>query len=72
MQTTITVRLSEKEAQALQTVCELTGKSRSEAVRDAIRAYEIDNLMKKIRADLVPRAEAIGWLTDEDVFRDVS
>ena len=33
-QTTLTVRLSEKEAQDLQAICELTGKSRSEVVRD--------------------------------------
>ena len=37
MNTTLTVRLSDKEAKALQAVCKKTGKSRSELVRDALR-----------------------------------
>ena len=35
MQTTLTVRLSDSEAQALDTICASTGKSRSEVVEEA-------------------------------------
>ena len=36
MQMTLTVRLVEKEAQALDALCEMTGKTRSEVVREAV------------------------------------
>ena len=72
MQTTITVRLTEKETEALRSLAEATGKSRSELVREALHAYEINCLMDRIRADLVPRAQAVGILTDEDVFLEMS
>lgn len=72
MATTLTVRLSDKEAKTLQTVCKLTGKSRSEIVREALRSFTFRERLNAVRAFAVPRAREIGWLTEEDVFRDVS
>jgi predicted transcriptional regulator len=72
MQTTLTVRLSEKEAQDLQAICDLTGKSRSEVVRDALRARIFRERLDAVRAIAVPRAQEAGLLTEEDVFREVS
>lgn len=70
--TTLTVRLGEKEAQSLDALCELTGKSRSEVVRDSLRLYGMRERLAALRRELRPHAQAIGWLTEEDVFRDVS
>jgi metal-responsive CopG/Arc/MetJ family transcriptional regulator len=70
--TTMTVRLTEKEAQDLKNICELAGKSRSEVVRDALRASFLRERLKTLRDELQPKAREIGWLTEEDVFRDVS
>lgn len=72
MQTTLTVRLSEKEAQDLQAICELTGKSRSEVVRDSLRAYRLRAALRASQAQLGPAARAAGWLTEEDILQDVS
>lgn len=72
MQTTITVRLSEKEAKALEALCEETGKSRSEVVRDALRERIALARFEEARRRLIPYAEVAGYLTDEDVFQDVS
>lgn len=72
MQTTLTVRLSEKEAQELQAVSELTGKSRSELVREALRAKLFAARLDTLRNVAVPRAREISWLSEEDVFRDLS
>lgn len=69
MQTTLTVRLSEKEAADLQAICELTGKTRSEVVRDSLRARVFRERLDALRAVAVPRAQEAGLLTDEDVFR---
>jgi len=72
MSATLTVRLSAKEAKSLDAVCKMTGKSRSEVVRESLRGYEIRRGLAEIRAELVPKARVAGWLTEEDVFRDVS
>ena len=68
----LTVRLDDELDEALSRASERSGKSRSDIVRDALkrqmRLLEFDAL----REQLMPYAEAQGWLTDEDVFRDVS
>jgi predicted transcriptional regulator len=72
MATVLTVRLDDEMEEALSRACERSGKSRSDVVRDALkrqmRLMEFDSLRER----LMPYAEAVGWLTDEDVFRDVS
>jgi predicted transcriptional regulator len=72
MQTTLTVRLSEKEARDLTAICKLSGKTRSEVIRESLRAQVLRQRLDALRRELVPRAQAIGWLTEEDIFRDVS
>lgn len=70
--TTMTVRLTEKEALDLQNICELAGKSRSEVVRDALRAYRLRHALRESQALLGAAARETGWLTEDDVLRDVS
>jgi predicted transcriptional regulator len=72
MNTTLTVRLSDKEAKALQAVCKKTGKSRSELVREALRQELFRTQLQALRATVVPKARAAGWMSEEDVFREVS
>ncbi len=72
MQTTVTVRLSEKEARDLLEICELSGRTRSQVVREALRGAVFRARLDALRAVLIPRARQIGWLTEEDIFRDVS
>jgi len=71
MQSTLTVRLSGKEAADLQAVCELTGKSRSEVVRGSLRDRLFRERLKVLQDELRPKAREIGWLTEDDLFRDV-
>lgn len=72
MQTTLTVRLSDAETQYLKQLCELTGKSRSEVVRDALRASALVETLRASQKLLAPEARKIGWLTEEDILNDVS
>lgn len=48
------------------------GRTRSDVMRDALRRQL--NLMRfeRTRRRILPFAESQGYLTDEDVFRDVS
>lgn len=72
MQTTLTVRISDREAQSLDGLCTSTGKSRSEVVRDALRGYSLREALRQSQAQLAPLARASGWLTEDDILQDVS
>jgi len=72
MQTTLTVRLSEVESQSLDSLCASTGKSRSELVRESLRAYRLRDALRQSQAQLAPLARTSGWLTEDDILNDVS
>jgi predicted transcriptional regulator len=72
MSTTLTIRLDDELSKSLNQAAEGSGRTRSEVVRDALRRQLAISALKEVREQLMPLAEAHGWLTDEDVFRDVS
>tara|TARA_Y100000590_G_C15710915_1_gene1010248 strand:+ start:1092 stop:1310 length:219 start_codon:yes stop_codon:yes gene_type:complete len=72
MNTAITIRLDETLDQMLNTVSTQTGQSRSEIVRSALRRQLSVILFEQLRGKTMPFAEAAGYLTDEDIFQDVS
>lgn len=68
----LTIRLDRDLDRQLDRVAAATGRSRSDLVRDALRRQLALTQFEQLRRRLVPFAEARGYLTDEDVFRDVS
>ena len=72
MSTTLTIRLDDALSKSLDQAATDSGRTRSEVVRDALRRQLAISALDEVRKQLVPLAEAHGWLTDEDVFRDVS
>ncbi len=72
MSTSLTIRLDDQLSQSLDKAATGSGRSRSEVVRDALRRQLAISALDEVREQLIPLAEAHGWLTDEDVFRDVS
>lgn len=72
MATVLTVRLDDELEEDLDRACARSGRSRSELVRDALRRQIRLSEFIALRQEIMPYAEAAGWLTDEDVFRDVS
>jgi predicted transcriptional regulator len=69
---TITVRLDKKLDSDLKKLAKRTGRPKSELIRDALRRQLALTRFEELRKSVAPFAEARGWLTDEDVFRDVS
>ena len=67
-----TIRLDPKLSRQLAQVAKRTGRSRSEVVRDAIQRQFAVARFQELRRRIMPLAEARGYLTDEDVFREVS
>ncbi len=72
MKGTVSIRLDEDLEQALDRVCRDSGLSRSEVIRSALRRQLGVLEFDRVRERVLPFAEARGYLTDEDIFRDIS
>jgi len=68
----LTIRLDPELEKQLDRLAARTGRSRSEIVREALRRQLAVSQFQELRKRMMPLAEAAGYLTDEDVFRDVS
>ncbi len=69
---TLTIRLDAALEKQLNVVAKATKRQKSEIVRDALRRQLALTQFRALRSASLPLAEAAGYLTDEDVFRDVS
>jgi predicted transcriptional regulator len=72
MKSAVTIRLDENLERRLDETARRAGKSRSEVVREALTRHLTLLRFDQLRERIMPFAEAQGYLTDEDVFRDVS
>lgn len=69
---TLTIRLDEDLDKLLSKTARQSGKNRSEIAREALCRQLRISRFETLRRRIMPFAEARGYLTDEDVFRDVS
>jgi len=69
---TISVRLDKQLDAELSELAKQTGRPKSELVREALRRQLAVVHFQELRRSVAPFAEAKGWLTDEDVFRETS
>ena len=69
---TITIRLDETLERELERACAQTGRTRSDLARDALRRQLALLRFERLRGRVLPLAEARGFLTDDDVFRELS
>lgn len=72
MKPTVTIRLDRQLQRQLDKVCRKMRRTRSDVVRDALRRQLAVLRFEQLRRQAMPFAEARGYLTDEDVSRDVS
>ena len=72
MNSAITVRLDDSLQRRLESVSKKTGMSRSDIIRDALKRQLALLAFEKHRESAMPFAEARGYLTDDDVFKEVS
>ena len=72
MKSTVTIRLDRELERLLDRLCQETGRTRSELVRDALRRQLGLLRFELLRRKVLPFAEARGYLTDEDIAKDVS
>jgi predicted transcriptional regulator len=69
---TLTVRLDPELDRELDEMSKATGRSRGEFVRDALKRQLTLVRFERLRSRTLPFAEAVGLLTDEDVFKLIS
>lgn len=72
MKEAMTIRLDKDLERRLDEVVRQTGRTRSEIVREALRRQLDVMAFEEARKRTMPYAEAAGFLTDEDVFREIS
>ncbi len=68
----VTIRLESDLQKLLDDVCKQSGRTRSEVLRDALKRQLSVLRFQQLRRQVLPFAEASGYLTDEDVFKDIS
>lgn len=68
----LTIRLDPELDRQLDRLAERSGRSRSDIARDALRKQLAVLQLEEARKQILPFAEARGYLTDEDVFREIS
>ena len=69
---TLTIRLDKDLDDLLAKASRRSGRNRSEIAREALRRQLRISQFDALRRRMMPFAEARGYLTDEDVFADIS
>lgn len=68
----LTIRLDPELEKQLDRAAKRSGRTRSDIAREALRRQLALTQFEELRKRMMPFAEAAGYLTDEDVFRDIS
>jgi len=68
----LTLRLDPDLERDLDALAAATGRTRSDIAREALRRRIAVLRFEQARRTVLPFAEARGYLSDQDVFRDVS
>jgi len=72
MERTITIRVSDDLKRELEGISKREERPISDIVRDSLKKYIAIRKFRRLRAMVLPFAEAQGILTDEDLFREIS
>ncbi|MCE5276812.1 MAG: CopG family transcriptional regulator [Planctomycetaceae bacterium] len=69
---TLTIRLDKDLETMLSQESKRSRRNRSDVAREALRRHFRLSRFETLRRKIMPYAQAKGYLTDEDVFEDVS
>ena len=68
----VTIRIEPDLQKLLDKVCKQSGRTRSDIVRDSLKRQLSIIRFERLRRQVLPFAEARGYLTDEDVNKALS
>ena len=69
---TLTIRLDKELNELLTKASQKSGRNRSEIAREALKRQLRLEQFEELRKRIMPFAEAQGFLTDEDIFAQIS
>jgi predicted transcriptional regulator len=69
---TLTLRIPDDLKEQLEELSRAQNRPASDLVRESLRRFLAVESFKALRAKTVPLAEDQGFLTDDDIFREVS
>jgi len=72
MRTIISVSFPKEMAVELDKLAKESGRTRSEIVKEALRSFLWEERFRTFRSKIRPKAKKRGFVTDEDVFKDIS
>ena len=69
---TLTIRIDEQLERDLDKLARSLHRTKSDLAREMLRKRIAVERFRELRRKALPLAEAAGYVTDEDVFRDIS
>ena len=72
MRAVITVSIPREMAVELDKAAKESGRTRSEVVKEAIRSFLWEERFRSLRSAIRSKAKKRGFVTDEDVFKEIS
>ncbi len=69
---TLTIRIDDELENDLDQLAKSQHRTKSDLARDMLRKRVAVERFRALRRKALPLAEAAGYLSDEDVFRDIS
>lgn len=72
MSMTLSIRIDDELERELARAAKAAHRPKGDIVREALRRQLALNRFRSVRGKVMPLAEKQGFLTDEDVFKDVS
>ena len=72
MRTVLSISLPEKMAEELNAFARETGRNKSDIVKESLSLFLWETRMNRAQKLFSARARALGILTEEDVFREIS
>ncbi len=72
MSTTMTIRLDDELEKDLDQLAKSQHRTKSDLAREMLRKRIAVERFRELRRKALPLAEAAGYVSDEDTFRDIS
>ncbi len=72
MRTVLSVSLPEKMSEELHRLAKITGRNKSDIVKESLSLFLWEMKLKTVQKKLGPKAKKLGIVSEEDVFKTVS
>jgi predicted DNA-binding protein len=72
MRTVLSVSLPEKMAEELDRLAGITGRNKSDIVKESLSLFLWEMKLKAVQKKLGPKAKKLGIVNEEDVFKAIS